>query len=255
MGPTGDTVIRHWPMKEGKDEEQDHVHHRSLWYTHGDVNGYDFWTEGQDKGIIVHEKFSKVTSGSEAGVIQSENKWMAPGGEVVCADTRTHRFYERPDGVMMDFDVTIHASQGEITLGDTKEGSMAIRVAPTMRVSGPVAQGHIVNSEGDRDGDAWGKRAAWCDYSGPVSGRTVGVAIFDHPQNPRHPTWWHVREYGLFTANPFGVHDFESKPEGTGDLTIPAGDSLTFRYRFYVHEVDRSQAKVAELYREYAATE
>ena len=154
----------------------------------------------------------------------------------------------------MDFDITIHASHGEITLGDTKEGSMAIRLAPTMRVTGPVAQGHIVNSEDHRDGDAWGKRAAWCDYCGPVNGRTVGVAIFDHPENPRHPTWWHVREYGLFAANPFGMRDFEDKPQRTGDINVPPGQSLTFRYRFYIHEGDEKQARVAELYREYAAT-
>ena len=141
-------------------------------------------------------------------------------------------------------------------MGDTKEGSMAIRLAPTMRLKGKegkVGKGHILNSEGHRDGETWGKRAAWCDYYGPVEDKIVGVAIFDHPQNPKHPTWWHVRDYGLFAANPFGVHDFEKKPEGTGDITIPAGENLTFKYRFYFHKGDAKQAKVAEHYREYAA--
>jgi hypothetical protein len=77
--------------------------------------------------------------------------------------------------------------------------------------------------------DTWGKQAPWCDYSGPVDGKTLGVAIFDHPSNPRHPTWWHVRDYGLFAANPFGVHDFEKKPQGTGDLKVEAGKSITFK--------------------------
>ncbi len=111
-----------------------------------------------------------------------------------------------------------------------------------------------MNSEGNRDKSAWGKRAAWCDYFGPVEGETVGVAIFDHPTNPKHPTWWHVRTYGLFAANPFGVHNFEGKPEGTGDIIIPDGESLTFRYRLYFHRGDDKQAKVAEHYHEYAAT-
>ena len=154
---------------------------------------------------------------------------------------------------MMDFEITIHASQGKVVLGDTKEGSMAIRLAPTMRVEGKVAKGHIINSEGQRDKSAWGKRASWCDYYGPVDDEIVGVAIFDHPQNPQHPTWWHVRTYGLFAANPFGAHDFEKKPKGTGDLTIKSGDSVTFRYRFYFHKGDEKQSKVAEHYREYAA--
>jgi sugar phosphate isomerase/epimerase len=253
IGPTGVPIIRHWPMKEGKDEEKDHVHHRSLWFTHGDINGQDFWGEGEKSGKVVHDKFLKVASGPDAGVIQSQNKYVARDGKVICTDTRTHRFYNRPDGQIMDFEIAIHASEGKVVMGDTKEGSMAIRLAPTMRLKGQVGKGHILNSEGQRDGETWGKRAQWCDYYGPVEDKIVGVAIFDHPQNPKHPTWWHVRDYGLFAANPFGVHDFERKPEGTGDITIPAGESLTFKYRFYFHKGDTNQAKVAEHYREYTA--
>ncbi len=109
-----------------------------------------------------------------------------------------------------------------------------------------------MNSEGVRDGATWGKRAAWCDYYGPVNGKIVGVAIFDHPQNPRHPTWWHVRDYGLFAANPFGLHDFENKPAGAGKFTVAAGTSVIFRYRLYIHQGEEKEAKVAEHYREYA---
>jgi sugar phosphate isomerase/epimerase len=254
IGPTGVPIIRHWPMKDGKNEETDHPHQRSLWFTHGEINGHDFWSEGGRSGKIVHDKFLKVTSGRDMGVIQANNKYVARDGQVICTDTRTHRFYNRPDGQIMDFEITIHASEGKVVMGDTKEGSMAIRLAPTMRLKGKVGKGHILNSEGQRDGETWGKRAAWCDYYGPVEDQIVGVAIFDHPQNPKHPTWWHVRYYGLFAANPFGVHDFEKKPEGTGDITIGAGESLTFKYRFYFHKGDTNQAKVAEHYREYVST-
>ena len=256
IGPTGVPIIRHYPMKDiNPDEAKDHVHHKSLWFTHGEVNGQDFWGEGRGSGKVVHDKFLKVSSGRKVGVIQSKNKWVAKSGEVVCTDTRTHRFYNRKEGQVMDFEITFHASEGKVVLGDTKEGSMAIRLTPTMRLKGKVGKGHIVNSEGDTDGSTWGKRAKWCDYYGPVEGETVGVAIFDHPDNPKHPTWWHVRDYGLFTANPFGVHNFENKPKGTGDITIPAGESLTFKYRFYFHKGDDKQGKVARHYREYAATE
>jgi hypothetical protein len=129
-----------------------------------------------------------------------------------------------------------------------------------MRMTKPAAKGekprpgdgHAANSEGLRDGAAWGKRAAWADYYGPVDGRIVGVAIFDNPKNPHHPTWWHVRDYGLFAANPFGQHDFEGLKDITaGNLVVPAGKSVTFRYRFYLHEGDEKQAKVAEHYKDY----
>jgi len=251
IGPTGDAIIRHWPVKDGvPHEEHDHRHHHSLWYTHGDVNGFDFWSAGKGNKIV-HDKFLKIESHSNTGVIESTNKWIAKNGKTICTDTRTHKFYNRPEGKFMDFNITIHASHGPVTLGDTKEGSMAIRLAPTMRLKGKVGQGHIVNSEGHRDNDTWGKRAGWCDYHGPVNGKLVGVAIFDHSQNPKHPTWWHVRNYGLFAANPFGVHYFEKKPEGAGKITIPAGESLTWWYRIYIHKGDEKQAQVAKHYREY----
>jgi len=76
--------------------------------------------------------------------------------------------------------------------------------------------------------------------------------MFDHPQNPRHPTWWHVRDYGLFAANPFGEHDFEKlSNKDAGDLTIPPRKSITFRYRFYLHGGDERQARIAEKYQQY----
>jgi hypothetical protein len=251
IGPTGENVTRHWPMKEDvKGEQKDHKHHRSLWFTHGDVNGHDFWTEGKGPKIV-HEKFTELTSGSDKGIVTSESKWLDKGGNIVCTDTRKHVLYNTADCRMMDFEVTIKASHGKIVLGDTKEGSMAVRVASTMRVKGKSAKGHIVNSEGVKDKKAWGKRAKWCDAYGPVAGEIVGVAIFDHPENPRHPTWWHARDYGLITANPFGIHYFEKKPKNTGDLTIEKGESVTFRYRVLFHKGDANEGKVAELYEEY----
>ena len=254
IGPGDVAMTRDWPMKNTAGESQDHPHHRSLWFAHGAINGHDFWSEQKAFGKTVHEDFLEVTSGKKEGVIRSANKWVAADGTVVCTDERTLRFYNpgRANERLFDFEITLKASNGELTFGDTKEGTMAVRLAETMRLKGKVGKGHIVNSAGVRDGQTWGKRAEWCDYYGPVEGKTVGIAIFDHPKNPRHPTWWHVRDYGLFAANPFGQHDFESLPDKTaGNLVVPAGKSVTFRYRFYLHEGDDQQAKVAEKYKQY----
>jgi hypothetical protein len=256
IGPGNTEMTRNWPMKTTPNEEHDHPHHRSFWFAHGAINGHDFWSEEKDFGKTVHVSFTEITSGPKAGTIGSSNNWVARDGTVVCTDDRTLRIYEplSADERVFDFEITLHASNGEITLGDTKEGTMAIRLAETMRLKGPVGHGHIVNSTGVRDGDTWGKRADWCDYYGPVDGKTVGVAIFDHPQNPRHPTWWHVRDYGLFAANPFGEHEFEKLPDkAAGNLTVPAGSSITFRYRFYLHSGDEKQARVAQHYQDYIA--
>jgi len=254
MGPGGLPLTRNWPMKETTNEEKDHPHHRSLWFAHGAVNGRDFWSEQKDFGRIVHDGFLEIKTGG-SGLIRSRNRWIAADGSVVCTDERALRIYAPANAgeQIFDFDITLRASNGGVTFGDTKEGAMAVRLGETMRLKTSAGKGHIVTSTGARDGAAWGKRADWCDYFGPVDGKIVGIAIFDHPENPRHPTWWHVRDYGLFAANPFGQHDFEKLDDrAAGDLKIPAGESVTFRYRFYLHEGDEQQARVAVKYQEYA---
>jgi hypothetical protein len=251
IGPNGAKLTRSWPIVDGvPDEDHDHPHHKSLWWAHGDMNGVDFWAEGKDSGKTVHQEFTAIESG-KVGVIKSRNNYVTKDGKTICTDERTLRIYPGRDGRTFDFEITLHAGPEGLTFGDTKEGTMSLRLAETMRLKGKVGKGHIINSEGVRDGDTWGKRAKWVDYYGPVDGKTVGVAIFDHPSNPRHPTWWHVRDYGLFGANPFGLHDFEKKEKGAGDLKVKAGEKITFKYRFYLHPGDEKQGKVNEEFDRY----
>lgn len=251
FGPTGVPMTRDWPMAENSNDSQDHVHHKGLWYAHGDINNINFWSEQQAFGKTRHTKFITLKSGRDEGVISSLNDWVSPGGTVICTDERLLRF--RTDGAVrsIDYEITLNASHGDLVIGDTKEGCMSIRVPSTMAAGGANGKGHIVNSEGLRDGAAWGQAAAWVDYWGAVQDQMVGIAIFDHPSNPRHPTRWHVRTYGLFAANPFGLHHFAKQAAGSGDLKISSGSHITFRYRFVFHSGDNQQAGIATLYKEY----
>jgi hypothetical protein len=255
FGPDQVPMTRNWPMREVPGEEKDHPHHRSLWWAHGEVNGVDFWSESARAGTTIHDRFLEVTSGPNAGTVRTANKLIAKDGKLIATDVRTLRFSRQGDCRIIDFEVAIRASEGELKFGDTKEGTMALRLNEALRLirDKKPGTGHIVNSEGIRDGETWGKRARWVDYFGPVDGKTVGVAIFDHPANPRYPTHWHVRDYGLFAANPFGIHDFEKKPAGTGNLVVPAGQTLTFRYRLFFHRGDEKAARIDERCAEYTA--
>ncbi len=261
IGPHGIEMTRNYPMKEDVDNEaHDHPHHKSLWYTHDDVNGVQFWMEypGESStkkpGSIV-QKALRI----DGPTIISEDEWTAPDGKVVCSDTRKITFGTTAVGRFIDFTITLKATDGDVTFGDTKEGSMGIRTHPMLRLNtdekrgNHTAKGKSINSEGVEGKEMWGKRASWVDYWAPIDGNTVGIAIFDHPSNPRHPTWWHARDYGLIAANPFGIHDFEKQPEGTGNMTIKAGDSVTFRYRFLFHEGDNLQANISDQYASFAA--
>ena len=252
IGPAGTPMTRDWPMLKTTNEPTDHVHHKGLWFAHGDINGIDFWSEQKKFGKTIHQKFLEIKSGEKEGLIRTLNSWMAPSGTVVCTDERAIRFSAEKEVRLIDYEITLIASHGEVRIGDTKEGTMAIRVPVTMSVSGTNGLGHILSSEGLRDGAAWGKPAKWVDYYGPVQGKTVGVALFDHPQNPRYPTRWHVRTYGLFAANPFGMHHFDKKPAGTGDLKLAPGERVTFRYRFVFHKGDEKEARIGARYEAYS---
>lgn len=263
-GPGGVGMTRDYPMRERAGEDRDHPHHRGLWFAHGDVNGVDFWSESARAGKIVHEEFLEVTSGAKTGVLRTRNRWVAPDGRQICTDERTLRFHADPtESRRLDFEITLIAGDEPLVLGDTKEGTMAIRVAESMRLTklrrpgeskAAPGDGRIVLSSGARDQETWGKRAAWCDYYGPVDGQVVGIAILEHPDNPRFPTWWHVRDYGLFAANPFGQHDFERLADKTaGNLVVPAGGKVTFKYRFLFHAGDTEEGKVAEQFEAYRA--
>ncbi len=249
LGPTGKPVTRAYPMGEAPNETDDHVHQRSLWFTHGKVNGVDFWGEGKKSGTIVHRRFVKVASGPEA-VVVTENDWLDPDGKKVCEDQRRLCFGAGEHARWIDFDITIKASAGPVRFGDTKEGTFGIRVAETMKVKAP-GKGKIVNSEGQTNQAAWGRPAAWVDYFGPVDGQTVGIAVLNHPKSFRFPTHWHVRDYGLFAANPFGLHDFPGGEKLDGSHTVPAGESISFYYRVLLHKGDDKEGRVAEAFRVY----
>ena len=283
LASDGTPMTRNFPMKKVEGEDTDHPWHRSLYFGHSIVNGVDFWNEGkgdvgkspESKGHTAHDKLLETTSG-EVGVIRTQNRWVAPDGKVICTDERKISFHATTEARMIDYEVTLHAPTNEpVVMGDNKDGTMAIRLAQWMTMphksqggganitgaatnissASSTGKGHIVNSVGHRDNDAWGKRADWCDYYSEHNGKSYGVAIFDHPENLRHPTWWQARDYGLFGANPFGQHDYENLKDQPhiGDYTIPAGGSLTLRYRFYFHNGDEKAAKIAEHYAAYSA--
>lgn len=255
IGPGGHEMSRAFPMRNVEGEKHDHPHQRSLWFTHGSVNGIDFWSETPGHGRTVHREFLKCRADGKAAVITTVNDWIGPSGKKQCEDTRTLVFRGDDTARSIDFDITIKATDGPVKFGDTKEGTMGIRVPTAMDVRqlGGKPGGKIVNSEGQSNGAAWGKPAAWVDYQGTLDGDPVGVAILNHPTSFRFPTHWHVRDYGLFAANPFGLHDFHnSKDPEEGTYTLPAGESMTLRYRFLFHKGDEAAGHVAEAFAQYA---
>ena len=182
-------------------------------------------------------------------MLQSENDWINPAGQTVLKEIREVTIHSQPGVRVMDFDLKVTALAGSVKFGDTKEGSFGIRLAqPFSDKNG----GHMENSQGGQgEKGCWGKAADWVDYNAKINGEAVGVAIFDHPTSFRHPTHWHVRGYTLFAVNPFGLHDFYNDKSKDGSHKLQKGQSLSFRYRVYIHPGNTQDAKIADQYKAY----
>ncbi len=246
-GPGGSPVTR----GETSDNSSDHVHHRSLYVAYGEVNDVDVWAEGENSGRVVHQSFTDKSGGAAVGKIYTENDWVNKAGEKLMSDRQNFRIYNTPDtGTIIDLDLTFIASARDVYFGDTKEGGIiSVRVNPSMNASDG---GKIENAYGGtNEGETWGKRAQWCDYSGIVEGTPVGIAVFDHISNPRYPTYWHVRNYGLMTTNIFGTGTFEGDQSKDGSYTLKSGEEMNFRFRVLIHAGDAATGQVAQKYHDF----
>jgi len=247
------TITRDYPMKpEGT--PQDHPHHKSFWSAYGNINGVDVWTEGEGTGS---QRVENVTygSGDAYGWIVSNNKWYDKDGNYLITENREYRFYNTPEKArIFDAFVSFIAEEKDTEFRDTKEGGIvAARMHPDISSKGIIT---IASGETGED-KVWGKPTPWCDYSADMKDvGWRGLTIFDHPSNLRYPTSWHVRKYGLFGANCFGYSYFREKeynknlPEN-GNYTIKKGETLTFRYRMYIHSGDVKTAQVSEQARNF----
>ena len=260
--PSGLVITRGFPLEKVVGESNDHHWHRGLWFAHGDINGIDFWREtsgdaAQDKklplpvGRIMMKGRPVTRGGMKQGTIRAEFELIAPDNKVLGTLREWFIFHRLGTHNVVDVQATVLANQGiALKMGDTEEGLLGFRFADAFREDRGAT---LSNSEGlTGTKNIWGKRARWVDYSTTINNQTVGVVIFDHPSNPKHPTFWHARGYGLNAANPFGEHDFYNDKARDGSITIPAKRTLTFRYRIVIHQGNAAAINVEQLYLKFA---
>lgn len=255
IGPDGVELTRKWPMSDADaSEKKDHPHHRSLWFTHGEVNDVDFWAEGNERGSVVLQGSPRIEANDKHAILEATHHWQDATGKRLLREDRRMTFHGTKDLPILDFDFTLTASDVALHFGDTKEGTFGIRVAESMKLE-TTPPGSILNAEGAKDNDAWGKVSNWVDYSGPVGGGIYGIAVMVHPSSFRHPGRWHVRGYGLFAHNPFGLKHFVNDDQAVGGgHDMPLGSSLSLSYRVILHRGQLATTEIDEYYREYAAT-
>jgi hypothetical protein len=271
-------------MEEGKGEAKDHKHQKSAWFCHGDVipldlevkksnknvEGVDFWSEEKGHGTIVCLGADAPKTGKAGASVTTRNEWRSAEGQKILDETRTIHFVSFGAAAnLLVLDIDLHASTTGVKFGDTKEGSLGVRVRESLRVDRNKG-GELTNAEGHRgEGKTirgkgtnaerkgcWGLVSAWCDYSGPIDdqGTIGGIAVFADPSNPID-TAWHARDYGLLAANPFGrSHAGFPDRLGKKDLvTLKKGDHLKLRYGIFLHGGDAKKADTASVYKKFTA--
>lgn len=253
--PSGEMITRGYPFIDVAGEKQDHPHHMGIYFT-VDINKEHFWGNSKEElPRIQHVKVTKMQGGQGVGTLSTVSHWIGSDGGIMLEETRQMVFIapENADYYAIEFNISLKAIGKKIVFGDTKEGMMAIRVAPWLKETGG---GKYLSSEGkETEKNVWGRRAKWMRLEGKTDGKSYGVTILNHPESTNYPTFWHARGYGCFTANPLGQGAFEKshKVEGAKnlDLTLESGESAHFKHRMIIYEGTRTKEQVDKEFDDY----
>lgn len=228
-GIAGAKITRNHPPIPGKDATDHDTMHPGLWLAFGDVSGVDFW---RNRGRIRHLRFvDKPIAGNSTAAFATESDWVDAGGKPMGLMLNRFTLASRPSGWLIVWDATITAKETDLVFGDQEEMGFGARVATefTEKKSGLIQNSHGVKSAGA----TWGKPAPWCDYSGLLDGKPVGVTLMASPGNFRE-SWWHNRDYGVFVANPFGRQAMKQGAKSA--IKVPRGESIRLVFGAMLHD-------------------
>jgi hypothetical protein len=210
----------------------DHPWHRGLWFTIKYVDGDNFWEEMEPFGTIVPRN---------PGSLEDDLDWIRPDGSVAITEHRTMTEVDLDDDAWaLDWHLALTPT-ADVVLDRTEfttwggYGGLALRGSPHWHDTRMLREG------GESKARVAGRTGRWLDVSGRFGTEgdddpEAGVAILDHPSNPRHPSPW----YGS-TFNPiYGDEPWSNFVNAAflfhEAMPLAAGDTLELRYRVIVHD-------------------
>lgn len=256
IGPSGVSLTR-----MGHPGAPDHDHHQSIWFSHMNVTGLDFWLNGKGPFVRQREWLAYIDSDDEA-IMAVRLDWFdghnpAPLLEQeLIVSVRPHDAAENEDPNQLPVGETLVEVETKLTpvseqleLGKTNFGLMAVRVAKC--ISAVFGGGRLSSSEGlENEKNIFGKKARWMDYSGPIMPAPdatqpdleEGITFFDHPSNPDHPTHWHVRNDGWMGASLCFA----------GPRLVTQAQPLKLRYLLHAHRGNHQPEKAAKVFETFS---
>ena len=276
---SGREITRRWPLTELAGGTMDHEHHVGVFFCVDGVNGTNFWNyyrnpDGKEPKIR-HVRFDKIEGSEGNGVLKATSHWIDKRGEFLLEEKRSMTFAADEGERFCTIDLAINlTAQRKVVFEDIEEGVLGIRLSDYLRetqngvqpkkdASLPQEQvkgtGRYFSSTGmETARNIWGKRHRWVALQGIRGGKVAGIAVFDHPDSINHPTYWHVRKYGLLSVNPLGQGDFQRQqpdrknPVKPFRLTLEKGQTAHFRFMIMLFDGVRDEADVEGWYRRYA---
>ena len=216
-------------------EPTDHVWHRGLWFTIKFINEENFWEERPPYGTqrtptppdIAHRPDGTIA-------IRQVINWVRPERESAVIHEMRAIEYHEPDldfpAYALDFSFEL-TFESDALLDRTPFTTWGGYGGLILRGNRNWTQTRILFPDGSTSDRPAPVRAEWCDLSGKLDGGPDligGVTIFDHPDNPRHPTPW----YGTVGSG----HYINAAFLFDEPMSVGAGDVLRLRYRALVHD-------------------
>ncbi len=234
--PDGIQVTRNHPPIAGVDPVDHPTMHPGIWLAFGNISGQDFW---RNKATIRHERFigqPEITNGllnfsTESTLIGTNGQPLAKLNQSFFMISAIKDYYS------LGWAATFTPLTDNFTFGDQEEMGFGARVATLLSEKNG---GVVKNSDGITGAkNTWGKTAEWCEYSGVLSNRLVGITIIDGSKNFR-PSWFHSRDYGLIVANPFGQKAF-TKTGDPSSVAVKKGETFTLRFAALIHSTPTNE--------------
>jgi hypothetical protein len=215
-----------------RDAPDDHPWHHGMWFTIKFVNEENFWEEYGDYGVLRHQGEPTVDRGDRSVTVAGAVSWVRPDRETVVIDEKRALTYRviADDAYLIDFDTTL-VPRVEVTLDRTPFTTWGGYGGLTVRGSDRWTDTRLLLADDGAGQHVHGRPARWCD----LSNETGGLAILDHPSNPRSPVPW----YGSTSADTYGAgwaNFFNAAFLWDASMPVEADEPLRLRYRVVVHD-------------------
>jgi len=243
------------------DAPPDHLHHHALMFACA-VNHVDFWGEAvvpagghfePVPGKQVHERLaashpSQVGPGPLRPPFEEWLRWTHKGQKdplLLERRTITVRRAGEPEATLLTWEceLAVPPERESVTLSGSHYHGLGLRFIRSMD-----ATGEFRNPDNDPGtvfrGEERLARSRWCAYTAQAEGKPVTVAMFDDPNNLRHPaTWFMMAKPFAYMSATLRLHE---EP-----LKVSADTPLTLRYGVALWDRRIETPQIEALYRQW----